>query len=168
MFLWPWLGPPMKTLCTSGFVDEVMFSFEHYVIFGRSSQGGGTSWTSNKCSVLELCEWTDRQTDILIAIVCASVAEPGVVCSNGMTRCFSGTRPNTTACAKLSYNRDRSGHQTSYLSTRASANLHRQILCRGGSKRRNGGRGGGTTRIRGLATTGPELKVLLSVNGHLR
>ena len=57
-FLSPWLGPPVRALCTSGFVDDVVFhtmgpasgpkSNKTYVMFGRSSPGGATGWTSRQ------------------------------------------------------------------------------------------------------------------------
>ena len=61
--LWSWLGPPLTafcdTLCTSGFVDDVMsfiprvqwVRIKHDVIFRRRSPGGGNSWTSGEFSV---------------------------------------------------------------------------------------------------------------------
>jgi len=48
-------------LCTSGFVDDVMFytmgpvvKIRHDVMFGRSSPGGNTSWTSYNDSVWQV------------------------------------------------------------------------------------------------------------------
>ena len=59
-FLWLWLGPPLTVLwlCTSGFTDDITFSYHgtygqnqarRYV--WKSSPGGSTSWTPDNYSV---------------------------------------------------------------------------------------------------------------------
>jgi len=51
-YLWPWLGPPLMTLCTSGFVEEIMFSHNGHGYTQSDSQGGSNGVKFDICDCL--------------------------------------------------------------------------------------------------------------------
>ena len=71
-------------LFTSGFMDEVMFSYHEAIrqnqaryYVQKSSPGGGTIWTSHNCSVwLSLSGMKSAVYDCLVDIVYCAVEQP--------------------------------------------------------------------------------------------
>jgi len=83
-------------LCTSGFVDDIMFSIhtmgpmgqpriKHDVMFRRSSPGGGTTWTSDNYSVWSsLSECGCGGASLLSVIALLRVETAWSVCGLGV------------------------------------------------------------------------------------
>jgi len=74
-YLWPWLGPPL--LCTSGFVNDVMFSCNGAGGHRTSTARGRTPWyitTLSRCLSADRFELRARgaKSDVLLNVVIQS------------------------------------------------------------------------------------------------